>query len=59
MFLIYGLTIYYRFKDEEAFKAHEESAYVQAYKTDSKEAEFLLSPPDVRVVTPAGGFSRT
>ncbi|EMR90480.1 hypothetical protein ACHAPC_009086 [Botrytis cinerea] len=47
------------FKDEAAFKAHEESAHVQAYKTDSKKAEFLLSPPDVRVVTPAGGFSRT
>ncbi|KAF7935628.1 hypothetical protein BELL_0348g00030 [Botrytis elliptica] len=47
------------FKDEAAFKAHEESAHVKSYKADSKAAEFLMAPPDVRVVTPAGGFSRT
>ncbi|KAB8296426.1 hypothetical protein EYC80_009170 [Monilinia laxa] len=46
------------FKDEEAFKAHEESAHVQAYKVDSKKAEFLTAPPDVRIITPAGGFNR-
>ncbi|KAF7959640.1 hypothetical protein EAE96_001255 [Botrytis aclada] len=46
------------FKDEAAFKAHEESDHVKAYKGDSKAAEYLMAPPDVRVVTPAGGFSR-
>ncbi|ESZ94174.1 hypothetical protein SBOR_5452 [Sclerotinia borealis F-4128] len=46
------------FKDEAALKAHEESAHVQGYKVDSKKAEFLTTPPDVRVIIPAGGFNR-
>ncbi|KAF7865355.1 hypothetical protein EAF04_006332 [Stromatinia cepivora] len=46
------------FKDEAALKAHEESAHVQAYKVDSKKADFLTAPPDARVIIPAGGFNR-
>ncbi|QSZ37334.1 hypothetical protein DSL72_009432 [Monilinia vaccinii-corymbosi] len=46
------------FKDEAAFKVHEESAHVKAHKLDSKIPEFLSAPPEVRVVTPAGGFNR-
>ncbi|APA10924.1 predicted protein [Sclerotinia sclerotiorum 1980 UF-70] len=46
------------FKDEAALKAHEESAHVQAYKADSKAADFLTAPPDARIITPAGGFTR-
>ena len=46
------------FKDEEAFIAHGETPHVQAYWSDTREDEFFSAPPEVRVIEPAGGFSR-